>query len=142
MDLFSYLIDGALANYEGQMKSEIDQDLVYDSELVITAGSDTTAATVSALLYLLAQHPDKLQKLQQEVDSCFSAGEAITHAALAGKPWLESCINEGLRMYPSVASGVPRETGPEGLTVAGVYIPPRTIVSTPTYAIHRGSSLL
>ncbi|PYI14220.1 cytochrome P450 [Aspergillus violaceofuscus CBS 115571] len=136
-DLFSYLIEGALANNEGQMKSEIDQDLVYDSELTITAGSDTTAATVSALLYLLAQHPDKLQKLQQEVDSSIPAGEEVTHAALAGKPWLESCINEGLRMYPSVASGVPRETGPEGLTFAGVYIPPRTIVSTPTYTIHR-----
>ncbi|RAL16349.1 cytochrome P450 [Aspergillus homomorphus CBS 101889] len=136
-DLFSYLIEGALANNEGQVKSESDEDLVYDSELTITAGSDTTAATVSAILYLLAQHPDKLQKLQQELDTCVPAGESLSHAALAGKPWLESCINEGLRMYPSVASGVPRETGPEGLMVAGVYIPPRTIVSTPTYTIHR-----
>ncbi|PYH45067.1 cytochrome P450 [Aspergillus saccharolyticus JOP 1030-1] len=137
-DLFSYLIEGSLANSgPGQAKSSMDEDLVYDSELAITAGSDTSAATVSALLYLLAQHPDKLRELQQELDTCLPAKEGLSHAVLAGKPWLESCINEGLRLYPSVSSGVPRETGSEGLMIAGVHIPPRTTVSTPTYTIHR-----
>ncbi|PWY78299.1 cytochrome P450 [Aspergillus heteromorphus CBS 117.55] len=134
-DLFSYLIEDTDSDM-GHPKTGTDQDLIYDSELAITAGSDTTAATINALLYLLVRHPDKLQRLREEIDSAVPGGQ-LSHAALVGKPYLDGCINEGLRLCPAVMSGVPRETGPEGLTTAGVYIPPHTIVSVPTYTIHR-----
>ncbi|PYH92712.1 benzoate 4-monooxygenase [Aspergillus ellipticus CBS 707.79] len=134
-DLFSYLIEDTLSDMD-HLKTGTEEDLVYDSELAIAAGSDTTAAILSALLYLLARHPDKLQRLREEIDSAVPAGELV-HTVLVGKTYLEGCINEGLRLYPAVMSGVPRETGPEGMTTAGVYIPPHTIVSVPTYTIHR-----
>ncbi|PYI11324.1 cytochrome P450 [Aspergillus sclerotiicarbonarius CBS 121057] len=135
-DLFSYLIEDTTSDND-HTPTGTDGDLVRDSELAMAAGSDTTASTLSALLYLLAQHPDKQQRLRQEMESAVPADEEPSHAALIGKPYLEGCINEGLRLYPAVLSGLQRETGPEGLRTAGVYIPPQTIVSVPTYTIHR-----
>lgn len=116
----------------------VDGDLVRDSELAITAGSDTAASTLNALFYLLARHPEKLRRLREEIDSAVPAGQELCHAALVKKPYLEGCINESLRLCPAVLSGLQRETGPEGLRTAGVYIPPGMIVSVPTYTIQRG----
>ncbi|RAK97739.1 cytochrome P450 [Aspergillus ibericus CBS 121593] len=135
-DLFSYLIEDSIAGSE-HTPTGTDGDLVRDTELAVAAGSDTTASTLNALIYLLAQYPDKLRRLREEMDSAVPAGEDVSHAALVGKPYLEGCINEALRLYPAVMSGLQRETGPEGLRTAGVYIPPHTLVSVPTYTIQR-----
>ena len=106
--------------------------------MAILAGSDTTAASASGTLFLLAKHPDTLAKLRAEIDTILSNGGSIAHPDLIGKPYLEGCIKEGLRLCPAVLSGLPRETGPEGATIVGRYIPPYTIVSIPTYTIQRG----
>ncbi|CAK48317.1 cytochrome P450 [Aspergillus niger CBS 101883] len=139
-DLFSYLIE-ELSSEGDQSIGGVDGDLVRDSELAITAGSDTAASTLNALFYLLARHPDKLRRLQEEIDTAVPADEELSHAALVKKPYLEGCINESLRLCPAVLSGLQRETGPEGLRTAGVYIPPGMIVSVPTYTVQRGRSL-
>ncbi|GKZ97024.1 hypothetical protein AnigIFM59636_011774 [Aspergillus niger] len=138
-DLFSYLIE-ELSSEGDQSIGGLDGDLVRDSELAITAGSDTAASTLNALFYLLARHPDKLRRLQEEIDTAVPADEELSHAALVKKPYLEGCINESLRLCPAVLSGLQRETGPEGLRTAGVYIPPGMIVSVPTYTVQRDKS--
>ncbi|GCB20326.1 tryprostatin B 6-hydroxylase [Aspergillus awamori] len=138
-DLFSYLIEESISEGD-QSIGGVDGDLVRDSELAITAGSDTAASTLNALFYLLARHPEKLRRLQEEIDSAVPACEELSHAALVKKPYLEGCINESLRLCPAVLSGLQRETGPEGLRTAGVYIPPGMIVSVPTYTVQRGRS--
>ncbi|XRM42524.1 hypothetical protein ABZX51_005740 [Aspergillus tubingensis] len=137
-DLFSYLIEESSSGGD-QSIGGVDGDLVRDSELAITAGSDTAASTLNALFYLLARHPEKLRRLREEIDSAVPAGQELCHAALVKKPYLEGCINESLRLCPAVLSGLQRETGPEGLRTAGVYIPPGMIVSVPTYTIQRDS---
>ncbi|KAF7588581.1 hypothetical protein BBP40_005500 [Aspergillus hancockii] len=135
-DLFGYLLEDTSSDANSQYKAT-DRELVYDAELAIGAGSETTSSTVNAIVFLLAKHPDILRKLQDEIDNAVPAGEDLSHAPLIGQPYLDGCINEGLRLYPSVASGVPRETGPEGATIAGVYFPPGITVSTPTYVLQR-----
>ncbi|GLA92447.1 hypothetical protein AtubIFM61612_007173 [Aspergillus tubingensis] len=137
-DLFSFLIEESSSEGD-QSIGGVDGDLVRDSELAITAGSDTAASTLNALFYLLARHPEKLRRLREEIDSAVPAGQELCHAALVKKPYLEGCINESLRLCPAVLSGLQRETGPEGLRTAGVYIPPGMIVSVPTYTIQRDS---
>lgn len=44
---------------------------------------------------------------------------------------------ETLRLKPPVPSGLSRLTPPEGIQVDGVFIPGKTVVSVPTYAIQR-----
>jgi cytochrome P450 family 628 len=137
--LFSYLIEGSHVSGKKTLSGS-EEDLIYDSELAIVAGSDTSAATTSAILFLLAQHSHTLQYLREEIDAAIDRHRKLSHDAVRGLPYLEGCINEGLRLYPAVMSGVPRETGPGGAIIAGRHIPPFTIVSTPTYTLHRGQS--
>ena len=147
MDLFHYLIqqsESASKSTSDASTKSTDQDLIYDSELAIVAGSDTTAATISAILFLLAQNRECLTRLREEIvalRSTVSAGPA-SHSSLAALPYLNGCINEGLRLYPAVMSGTQRQTGPHGAVIAGRSIPPDTLVSTPTYTLHRGTFFL
>lgn len=113
--------------------------MVYDSELAIAAGSDTTTTTLAATLFLLAQHPEKQKLLQEEIDHRIESIEGFSVEKLAGAPILDGCINEALRLYPPVPSGVQRVTPAGGAVIAGRWLPGNVFVSTPTYTIHRGS---
>ena len=52
-------------------------------------------------------------------------------------PYLDACINEALRIHSTSAKGLPRLVPPGGLTVAGQSFTEGTVLSVPTYTIHR-----
>ncbi|KAL4893331.1 cytochrome P450 [Aspergillus ambiguus] len=133
-DLFSYILGD-----EGGSNLQIsNDDLMFDSELAIIAGSDTTSSTLAALLYLLAKHPEKLALLQAEMDNLFAPGEDISYQRLVkAAPFLHGCINEALRLYPAVPGGVQRVTPAGGVKISGRWIPEDTVVSFPIYTLHR-----
>ncbi|CRG86026.1 Cytochrome P450 67 [Talaromyces islandicus] len=138
VDLFSFILPPAQQKNSKFSEGLEADDLVYDSELAIVAGSDTTATTLAALLYLLTQEPEKQATLREEVDRLFSSPQDVSNQILIkNAPYLDGCIKEALRLYPAVPSGVQRLTPPEGAVIAGRFIPGDTLVSTPTYAIHR-----
>ncbi|KAF9695590.1 hypothetical protein EKO04_006412 [Ascochyta lentis] len=114
-----------------------EADGVHETNLVIIAGADTNAITVSNVCYLLCQHPEYQQKLYEELSDLPVHEGVISDQHLMGKPWLLSIINETLRLYPPVPGGLQRQTPPEGATIAGRYVPGNMVVSTPTYALHR-----
>ena len=51
------------------------QQLVDDGVLAIIAGSDTTSAVLTSIIYCLLTHPDVYEKLQAEVDKFYPPGE-------------------------------------------------------------------
>lgn len=57
--------------------------------------------------------------------------------ALAVLPHLNAVINEILRLVPPALTGGGRITGPEGLVLDGIHIPPFTKVTAPKYVIKR-----
>ncbi|KAA8641503.1 cytochrome P450 [Aspergillus tanneri] len=136
VDLFSYLLDSGAG--EPKLYTQSRQDLTADADLAFVAGSDTTAGTLCALIYLLAKYPEKQRKLQKEVGQIVSSISDISHRNLQVRaPYLNSCIHEALRLFPNVPSGVQRLTPAEGMSIAGRWIPGNTLVSTPTYTLHR-----
>jgi len=66
-----------------------------------------------------------------------SANEQIQWKHIATLPLLDAIIQETLRMHPPVPSGLPRDTPREGMYIDGVFIPPDTHVSCPTWTIQR-----
>ncbi|EGD94147.1 hypothetical protein TESG_01671 [Trichophyton tonsurans CBS 112818] len=132
-DLFSYILGNDLS------EATSDGDLTYDAELAIVAGSETTALNLTTVLYLLALHPEQKKALQAEIDLLIPTLDQFSHQKLASSHLLEGCINEALRLFPPVPSGVQRLTPPQGAMIADRWIPGDTIVSTPTYTLHRDS---
>lgn len=112
--------------------------------LTCLGASDTTAATLTCLFYNLAAHPEKYKELQKEVDKFFTETNPNDFEATSlGKlQYLQACIDESLRLYPPVTSGLQRQTPPQGLQIGNTFIPGDTIVMTPTYTMCRGESRL
>jgi cytochrome P450 len=127
-DLYTYL----------SQSDRFEADGIHEAQLAVIAGADTNAITISNACYLLCRHSKYQEKLYEELCTLPVVNDVIDDRFLLGKPCLLSIINETLRLYPPVPSGLQRITPPEGATIAGRYVPGNMIVTTPTYALHRG----
>lgn len=106
-----------------------------NAEMFVVAGSETTATTLSGLMYFLTKYPHCIDQLRKEVTSAFTSYHDITADATSKLPYLHAVIEEGLRMYPPVSFGLPRVC--PGAVVSDRWIPAGTIVSTHSWTTHR-----
>lgn len=117
---------------------DFDTHGIYEAQLAIIAGADTNAITISNVCYLLCNEPEYQVKLYQELKDLPASPEGlIDDELLVGKTYLLGIINEALRLYPPVPTGLQRLTPPEGATIAGHFVPGGMVVTTPTYSLHR-----
>jgi cytochrome P450 len=108
-----------------------------ESNLLIIAGSDTTSTAMAATLFYLVRNVHALQKATREVRDRFDHAEDIHQGpGLASCTYLRACIDEAMRLSPSVGGLLPREVLAGGITIDGHDIPEGTVVGTPHYAIH------
>ncbi len=91
--------------------------------ILVLAGSETTATTLSGATYLLLTHPEILEKLYHEVRSTFSSTEEITIASVGKLSYMLAVLNESLRLYPPVTSTLVRVVPPKGGQIAHRYVP-------------------
>lgn len=141
-DVFAYLL-----GEQGKQRRKLDRrELQQDCMLMVVAGSDTTSNTMTFCLYELARHPEVVARLREELDHLVSDPlqpqefDKLRDSA----PLLNSCINETLRLWPPVPSGLQRTTtAPLALpdTARGsqgkIVLPANTVASTHTWTIHR-----
>ncbi|KAK4609215.1 Cytochrome P450 monooxygenase AKT7 [Fulvia fulva] len=112
-----------------------------ESNLLIIAGSDTTSTALAATIFYLVHNPATLTKLIDEVRTAFTHVEEITISpALNSLTYLRACIDEAMRLSPSVGGLLPREVLPGGITIDSHPIPSGTIVGVPHYSIHHNAS--
>ncbi|CAD0109773.1 unnamed protein product, partial [Aureobasidium uvarum] len=131
-------IMSVLLAHAGPQPSKPDAlTLQSDSRTIIVAGSDTTAATLSHVFYLLAKHPHHIAKLRQELLPLMSGDGTFGHRSIYQATHLNAIINETLRLYPVPPTAVVRKTPPEGIFVDSTYIPGNMNVWTPQYVIGR-----
>jgi cytochrome P450 len=103
-----------------------------NANVLVIAGSETTATLLSGLTYYLAQDHRVWSKLAAEIRSQFHTEEELTFKATTNLPYLNAVLEEGLRLYPPVPLRLPRVTGPQGHMIDGYKIPPGV-------SIHRNS---
>ncbi|KAJ5645945.1 hypothetical protein N7490_002317 [Penicillium lividum] len=140
-DLFAALLD---ARDPETQKGYSRQELIAEAGILIVAGADTTATTITATLFYLLHNKQQYARVQTEVDSAFSGisnadVEAIRISpALNSCSFLYACINESMRLSPPLGGILPREVLVGGLKVDGgrYYVPAGTDVGVPTYALH------
>ena len=136
------LIAPLIAHYEQQPPLHRDLSaLRNDCRFIIVAGSDTVAATLAFALFYLAKHPQHVLHVRKELQPLRRANAAYAdHQLRDAAPYLNAVISETLRLHPP-ASTILRITPPEGITVAGNFIPGDMTVFSSQYAIGRSETL-
>lgn len=97
------------------------QHLIASSVLI--AGAETTATALCGIVFFLCNSPIAMQTLVSEVHSAFASEGDITFQSTSKLSYLNAVIEEGLRLYPPVASGLSRLPPPGGAYVDGHFVP-------------------
>ncbi|PWN45019.1 cytochrome P450 [Ceraceosorus guamensis] len=140
-DIFSYILGERQAQGD---RIDLDE-LTAEAFLLLGAGSDTAGNAMGLVIFnLITTDSGRCwQKLRKELDTAFpqrdiSASDVGSYETQRRLSYLTACIDESLRLYPSVPSGLQRVTSPAGLKLPdGSIIPPGVIISTPTYTMQR-----
>ncbi|MEU3553405.1 cytochrome P450 [Streptomyces fragilis] len=96
-DLLSALIRAR--DTEGDGRGMSSEEVGDQTMAFFLAGTETTAATVSWALDLLARHPEVEQRVHREVDTVLD-GAAAAHRDLPDLPLTARVVKETLRMRP------------------------------------------
>ncbi|KAH6690439.1 cytochrome P450 [Plectosphaerella plurivora] len=125
--LFTKLFD---AGKEGLSDADIQAQAV----AYIVAGSDTTANTLTYLVWEVCGHAEVKQSLLMELQTL---PEDFNDEHLRALPYLQHVIEETLRLYSAVPAGLQREVPPQGAELGGYSFPGGFTVTTQAYTLHR-----
>jgi benzoate 4-monooxygenase len=118
-----------------------DREIKAEALTQLIAGSDTTGNTITHVIDMMMLHPQKLQKLQIELDTAFPSplpsDWVASFAECKDLPYVNGAIYETLRLRTTVSVGLPRVVSKGGAKVCGEFFEAGTILSTPTYTMHR-----
>ncbi|KAI4503552.1 hypothetical protein M0802_000955 [Mischocyttarus mexicanus] len=83
--------------------NEIDDEGIREEvDTFIFEGHDTTGVALCFALGLFAKHKDVQKNIREEISTVMRHEEKLTISALTNFSYLERCIKESLRLYPSV----------------------------------------
>ncbi|GJE84227.1 cytochrome P450 [Phanerochaete sordida] len=84
-------------------KCTTDPNILHDEILnILLAGRDTTAGTLTFVIYFLSQHPDVLRRLRQEIIDTVGPTNRPSYDDIKQMKYLRAVLNETMRLYPSV----------------------------------------
>lgn len=114
--------------------------------MLVHLGSDTTAASITYLLYTLAR-PENIKYQDKLRDEVSKLASPLDFKEVCNLPFLNICVLECLRLYPPGPGGLQQRVTPVGestsLDIDGkVYsLPPNTMVGVQAYSLHRNESI-
>ncbi|XP_040172479.1 cytochrome P450 4c3-like [Anopheles arabiensis] len=114
-----------------------DTDIREEVDTFILGGHDTTATSISWTLFLLGTDPTVQERVVQEIECVMGDGGERwpTMRELNEMRYLEACIKEGLRLYPSIPIIGRRLT--EDVRLADHVLPAGTNAVIVVYQLHR-----
>ena len=100
-------------------------ELNAEAHLLIIAGSDTTASTLSAVFFYICHFPQAYARLVAEIRGMFSSPEEIVQGPtlLTECKYLRACLDEAFRLAPPGPGELGRTVLSGGATIAGEVIP-------------------
>ncbi|KAK0366314.1 hypothetical protein LTR59_001306 [Friedmanniomyces endolithicus] len=126
----------AILKHNGE-KGEVPlsmEEMVSNSVLMISAGSETTATMLSATTFQLLKNPAVMQKLKDEIRGRWTSYSDITLEEVNKAPYLLAVLSEGLRYQPPVPAGFERK-----VVVSGFYLPWGTSVSVSQFPAYHSA---
>ncbi len=115
-----------------------DHIVAFDAINIVVAGTDSTAMTLTYLVWAVLRNPDVHRKLVQELKSL---SPNPRRQELEEFSYLNYVIEETLRLYPAAPASIPRVV-PDGEEQVGKYvIPEGTTVATQSWTFQRDGSV-
>ncbi|XP_063698941.1 cytochrome P450 CYP12A2-like [Culicoides brevitarsis] len=109
---------------EKLLKADKQTAVIMAMDMLIV-GIDTTSSQTKALLFLLAKHPEKQEKLREELRTILPTKDTLLTAdKMKHLPYLRACMKESNRVIPVVV-GTSRQTN-QDLVLNGYQIPKGT----------------
>ncbi|KIJ66961.1 hypothetical protein HYDPIDRAFT_26376 [Hydnomerulius pinastri MD-312] len=113
---------------------------------IMIAGRDTTAATLTFVVYLLSMHPHVLARLREEIITKVGPAGRPTYENIRELKYLRAVINETLRLFPAVPfnirESIKATTFPSSNpSKKPYYVPGNTSVSYSVFLMHRRKDL-
>ncbi|KAF3760962.1 cytochrome P450 [Cryphonectria parasitica EP155] len=109
-------------------------EILAEAQVYIIAGSDTTALTLTYLVWRVCGLPEVREKLVKELQQL---PVDYHDKDLQHLPYLNQVIEESLRLHAPAPSALPRVVPPGGATLSGHYLPGGSIVCTQAWTLHR-----
>ncbi|WP_135826542.1 cytochrome P450 [Halorussus ruber] len=128
-DLLSVLLEAR------EEDPEVTDEVIRDELVTFTlAGHDTTSLGLTYTWHLLANNPEKQEKLFAELDEVLG-GDPPTFGDFPELEYLEQVIQEGLRIFPPVTQ-LFRETATD-VQLGEYHVPEGVTVVMPQWILHR-----
>ena len=105
-------------------------------QVLLLAGTDTSAVTLEWAMTNLLNHPNILKKARDEIDSQIGEEKFIEESDVSKLHYLQSIISETLRLYPAAPLLVPHMSSAD-CTIGGYDVPSGTMLLVNAWAIHR-----
>lgn len=118
-------------------KALSDEDIREEVDTFMFEGHDTTSASICWTLFLLGTRPEIQDRVVEELDSIFDGDRTRppTMKELNDMKYLECCIKDSLRLYPSVPL-LGRQLN-DDVQIGEYLIPAGTMALISTYVLHR-----
>ncbi|KAF2005223.1 cytochrome P450 [Amniculicola lignicola CBS 123094] len=124
-----------------EKKNEVsDNEVIMNAALFIVAGSETTATELCGLTNFLLRNPDKLDRLKKELRDAVKVESDLNMDVLGSLPYMNACIEEGLRIFPPVPIGLLRTVPKEGAIIDGHQVPGGYSVCVASWAAAHSSA--
>ncbi|CAG8981635.1 hypothetical protein HYALB_00013715 [Hymenoscyphus albidus] len=102
---------------------------------LLVAGYEPPAIWLYHTIFYLVKNPRTLDVLTQEIRYAFENYHDITPGGAANLPYLTACLQESLRVMPSVLNGMPVIS--PGAVVDGTFIPKGVVCQSSTFGLAR-----
>ncbi|KAK9890934.1 hypothetical protein WA026_012273 [Henosepilachna vigintioctopunctata] len=117
------------------------EDIREEIDTFLFKGYETTTMALTMLLLLLANHQHIQESVIKEIEAVVGKKlRPLTSEELRRLEYLECCIKETLRLFPSVAV-ISRIAGEEYTTSTGFKVPKGTTLLMHIYDLHRDPSV-
>ncbi|OJJ59393.1 hypothetical protein ASPSYDRAFT_56995 [Aspergillus sydowii CBS 593.65] len=101
----------SMLRHRGEKDGLSDLELEANANILIIAGSETTATLLSGITYYLLRNPEIMTRVTSEVRSVMKKESDITFQKVSAElPYMLACFEEAFRLYPPVPTGLPRRT--------------------------------
>lgn len=125
----------------GEEETLTFDEIVQNARTYLVAGSDTTANTLTYLIWAVCKHPEVRDELVIELKEKLPETNRFSDAEVRRLPYLNCVVEEALRLYGAVPSGLPRTIPGRGAELAGYWFPVGVSVTTQSYSLHRDPSV-